>query len=80
MSSRPAHLVLPGMARITVEAADEQAALAVARRLIACHNLTGASAVFRVPGEDGVRVQMYGDATPLATHPASGGDQMPPER
>ncbi|WP_413251841.1 DUF6207 family protein [Streptomyces spectabilis] len=65
--------MLPGLARITVEAADEQAALAVARRLITCHHLTDASAVFRVPGEGGVRVQMYGDATPLVTHPTPDG-------
>ncbi|MFI8930649.1 DUF6207 family protein [Streptomyces sp. NPDC053474] len=78
MSSRPAHLSLPGMARITVEAADEQTALAVARRLIACHNLTG-PAVFRVPGEEGARVQMYGDATPLTACPASDGGWMPPQ-
>ncbi|MFF9896825.1 DUF6207 family protein [Streptomyces longispororuber] len=48
MSLRPAHLLQPGLARITVEAADELTALAVAQRLIDRHNLTGASAP--VPG------------------------------
>lgn len=65
MTHRPAHLTQPQLARLTVAAADEQTALAVAQRLIACHNLTGPSALYRIPGEDGVHVQMYGDAQPL---------------
>ncbi|MFI8932455.1 DUF6207 family protein [Streptomyces sp. NPDC053474] len=66
MNRLPAHLTQPGLARLTVEATDEDTVLAVAGRLIACHNLTGASEPYRVPGEDGVRVQLYGDAVPLA--------------
>ncbi|MEV6758435.1 DUF6207 family protein [Streptomyces sp. NPDC051214] len=65
MTRPPAHLVHSGLARITVEAADEQTALAVAHRLVACHNLTGASEPFRVPGQEGISVRMYGDAVPL---------------
>ncbi|MEU5958753.1 DUF6207 family protein [Streptomyces sp. NPDC047525] len=65
MTPRPVYLNHPGLARITVAAADEQTALAVAHRLIDRHNLTGASAPYRVPGEDGVHVCMYGDAAPL---------------
>ncbi|MGW0902899.1 DUF6207 family protein [Streptomyces sp. NPDC002853] len=66
MNYHPAHLTQPGLARITVEAADEETALAVAHRLIACHNLTGASAPFRVPGQEGACVRLYGDAVPLS--------------
>ncbi|WP_172386954.1 hypothetical protein [Streptomyces sp. MNP-20] len=40
--------------------------------------LTGPSAALRVPGGDGVRVQMYGDAMPLAVCPASDGDRTRP--
>ncbi|MFK4071954.1 DUF6207 family protein [Streptomyces sp. NPDC029674] len=65
MTSRPAHLSVPGLAQIIVESADAETALAVAYRLIARHNLTGPSDLYRVPGEDGVRVRMYGDAVPL---------------
>ncbi|MGW7276486.1 DUF6207 family protein [Streptomyces sp. NPDC054864] len=50
---------MPGLARTTVAAPDEQTALAVAHRLIAGHNLTGASDPYRVPGED---VCLYGGA------------------
>ncbi|MFD0555240.1 DUF6207 family protein [Streptomyces rectiviolaceus] len=38
MTSRSVYLNHPGLARITVAAADEQTALAVAHRLIAGHN------------------------------------------
>ncbi|MEV6758267.1 DUF6207 family protein [Streptomyces sp. NPDC051214] len=61
MTYRPAHLPQPGLTRITVEAANEETALAVAHRLITCHNLTGASAPFRVPRQEGACMRLYGD-------------------
>ncbi|WP_411138428.1 DUF6207 family protein [Streptomyces sp. C10] len=72
MTQRPAHLSQPGLARITVEAADESTALTIAYRLIERRNLTGLSAPYRVPDEEGVRVAMYGDGTPL---PAPGDER-----
>lgn len=65
MTHRPAHLTQTGLARITVEAVDESTALTIAYRLIARSNMSGPSEPYRVPGEEGVRVAMYGDGIPL---------------
>jgi hypothetical protein len=73
MNSHPVYLDHPGLARITVTAADEQTALAVAHRLIASHNLTSATQPYRVPGEDGVLVCVYGDAEPLSADSEASG-------
>lgn len=54
------HLTQPGIARITIHALDEETAIAVGFALAEHSNLTGPSAPYRVPGEDGVYVRMYG--------------------
>jgi len=57
---------IPGHVSLTIEAADETTAHAMAQQLAACHNLTGPSAPWRVPGEDGVRIRLHGHLEPGA--------------
>ncbi|WP_329112869.1 DUF6207 family protein [Streptomyces sp. NBC_01465] len=74
MSPRPAYLSQPGLARITVQSADEETTLAVAWSLVSGRNLTGPSAPYRVPGEEGVWAYLYGDASPLPPETEEGAE------
>ncbi|MFE2990625.1 DUF6207 family protein [Streptomyces sp. NPDC059262] len=50
---------------VTIAGADETTVIAFAQSLIRCHNVTGPSPVFRVPGEAGVHVHVYGHTDPV---------------
>ncbi|MGW4985114.1 DUF6207 family protein [Streptomyces mirabilis] len=66
------HLTQPGTARITIHALDEETAVAVGFALAERSNVTGPSAPYRIPGEDGVCVRMYGSTSPtyeMERHP-----------
>ncbi|RVU15861.1 hypothetical protein EOT10_37675 [Streptomyces antnestii] len=54
------HQNVPGHVSVTIAGADETTVLAFAQALSACHNVTGPTDPFRVPGEPGVRVHVYG--------------------
>ncbi|WP_353963807.1 DUF6207 family protein [Streptomyces mirabilis] len=62
------HLTQPGTARITIHALDEETAVAVGFALAEYSNVTGPSAPYRIPGEDGVCVRMYGSTLPTDEH------------
>ncbi|MFE0058761.1 DUF6207 family protein [Streptomyces sp. NPDC059003] len=54
----------PGHVSITIAGADEQTVRDMAVALSRCHNVTGPSAPWRVPGVPGVRVHVYGHTDP----------------
>lgn len=58
MTSREPHLSEPGLARITIHAADARTATTLAYAIAAHLNATGPSEPHAVPGEDGVAVTM----------------------
>lgn len=58
---------VPGHVSLVIEAADEATAHAMAAELAACHNVTGPTALWRVPGEDGVRIRLHGHLEPVGT-------------
>ncbi|MFZ3557153.1 DUF6207 family protein [Streptomyces sp. BH055] len=59
------HEIEPGHVSITIAAADEATAAAMAEALNRCHNVTGPSDPYRVPGVPGVRVHLYGHTDPV---------------
>ncbi|MFE6165979.1 DUF6207 family protein [Streptomyces sp. NPDC056486] len=49
---------------ITIHGADDATATTMAEALSRCHTIIGPSRPYRIPGEPGVRVHVYGHTDP----------------
>ena len=63
------HLDQPGLVRVTIEGADEQAVLAVAYALSNSHGMSGPTEPKPVPGEACVATWMYARADSASPGP-----------
>ncbi|TGB03226.1 DUF6207 family protein [Streptomyces sp. MZ04] len=64
MTTPKRHLHEPGHVSVIIHGADEETVTAFARALAVCHNVTDPSSPWRVPGQPGVHVQVYGHTDP----------------